>query len=204
PVGTGNSFIKDLGIETVDDALKKIIAGNTKGVDLGHFSYSEGQHYFANLLGTGFVSNVAYRAKKYKMLGALSYIFAVLEELMVLKSTSIEMEIDGRSIKRNAVFTEICNSRFTGGDMMMAPDARIDDGLLDIILLNKISRGKILKLFPTIFKGTHIQNEAVECLTAKKITLKSEKSLLLTPVGETFGKTPIEVTILPGKIRMYC
>jgi YegS/Rv2252/BmrU family lipid kinase len=204
PVGTGNSFIKDLGVESVDDALQMITSGNTKGIDLGYFSCSDGAYYFINLLGTGFVSNVAYRAKKYKMWGSLSYVLAVLEELLFLRFTPIELEIDGKLINRNALFTEICNSRYTGGDMMMAPDAEIDDGLLDIILMNKTTRSRLLKLFPSIFKGTHISNKAIETYRGKKIILRSDRPLLLTPDGETFGTTPIEVTMHPSKLRMYC
>jgi diacylglycerol kinase (ATP) len=204
PVGTGNSFIKDLGIESVDDALTQIKAGKTRNIDLGEFSCSEGKFYFANLLGSGFVSNVAYRAKRYKMLGSFAYVMGVLEEVIFLKPSAIEIELDGKLIKRDALFTEICNSKYTGGDMLMAPDAKIYDGLLDIVLLNKVSRRKVLSLFPAIFKGKHVEDEVVECFKGKKISVKSDRPLLLTPDGETFGMTPIEVQIHPGKIRMYC
>jgi len=204
PVGTGNSFIKDLGINNLEDSIQAIISGRTRAVDLGEFSYTKGKHFFINLLGTGFVSNVAYRAKKYKLLGSLSYIFGVLEEVVVLKSTNIEITIDGNLIKRKAVFTEICNSRFTGGDMLMAPDAKIDDGLLDIIILKKVSRLKLLSLFPLLFKGEHVNDDAVEVFTGKNISLISDKQLILTPDGETFGNTPIDVSLYPKKIKMFC
>ncbi len=204
PVGTGNSFIKDLGISNLEDSIQVIISGKTRAIDLGEFSYSKGKHFFINLLGTGFVSNVAYRAKKYKKLGSLSYIFGVLEEIAVLRSTKIEINIDGTLIKREAIFTEICNSRYTGGDMLMAPEAEIDDGLLDIIILNKVSRLKLLSLFPLLFKGEHVNDDTVEVFTGKNISLKSDKQLLLTPDGETFGNTPIDVTIHHKKIKMYC
>ena len=204
PVGTGNSFIKDLGINNLEDSIRVIIEGKTKAVDLGEFSYSKGKHFFINLLGTGFVSNVAYRARKYKILGSLSYIFGVLEEVVVLKSTKIEITIDGKLFEREAIFTEICNSRYTGGDMLMAPNAKIDDGLLDIVILNKVSRRKLLSLFPLLFKGEHILDNAVEVFTGKNISLKSDKKLVLTPDGETFGDTPIEVVMHHGKIEMFC
>jgi diacylglycerol kinase (ATP) len=111
--------------------------------------------------------------KKYKALGALSYIFGVLEEITVLKSTSIEMEIDGEKIVREGLFFEICNSRYTGGDMMMAPGALIDDGLFDVVVMNRTSRIKLLKLFPAIFKGTHVNDPVIEVFRGKKISLKT-------------------------------
>ncbi len=204
PVGTGNSFIKDLNVTDFEKSLQTIISGRTKEIDLGEFSYTKGKHFFINLLGTGFVSNVAYRAKKYKMLGSLSYIFGVLEEVIFLKSTKIELNIDGKIIERDAVFTEICNSRYTGGDMLMAPDAKIDDGLLDVIILNKVSRRKLLSLFPLLFRGAHIEDNSIEVFKGKNISLKSDSVLSLTPDGETFGKTPITVTVHSKKIKMFC
>lgn len=204
PVGTGNSFIKDLGVTTEEDALKAVLSGNVREIDLGEFTYSGGSHFFVNLLGSGFVSNVAYRARKYKLFGALSYILGVLEELVVLKAVDIELNIDGTMIKRKAVFTEICNSRYTGGDMLMAPGAEIDDGLLDVVVLNRITRRKLLSLFPLLFKGEHVNDDALEVFRGREISLKSEKPLMLTPDGETFGDTPIEVKVHPGKIKMFC
>jgi diacylglycerol kinase (ATP) len=203
PVGTGNSFIKDLGVESVEDAAARIVAGTVRKIDLGRFSSDAGDFYFANLLGAGFVSNVAYRARKFKKLGALSYLIGVVLEVISLKSTSIILEIDGEVIKRDGVFVEICNSRYTGGNMMMAPSAKIDDGLLDVVLLNKVSRGTILKLLPTIFKGTHVEAPCVEVFQGKTISLRSERPLSLTPDGETFGETPIDVTVFPQKLEMF-
>ena len=203
PVGTGNSFSKDLDIHTVEDAVERIVKGQTRKIDLGHFSSEAGDYYFINLLGAGFVSNVAHRAGKYKALGSLSYILGVVEEVIRLQSTAITLTIDGEVIERDGVFVEICNSRFTGGDMMMAPSAVIDDGLFDVIVLSKVSRGRLLRLLPTIFKGTHVEVPEVEVFRGRKISLQSAKPLALTPDGEIFGHTPIEVTMLHRKLEMF-
>jgi diacylglycerol kinase (ATP) len=204
PVGTGNSFIKDFGIHTIKDAVEKIAGGKTKKVDVGFFKYPEGEYYFINLLGTGFVANVAHRAGKYKALGPLSYVLGVFEEIVQLKPVPLEMTIDGKVYQRDYIFTEICNSTKTGGNMIMAPDAKIDDGLLDIILLNNISKFNLLKVFPQIFKGTHILDSHMETFKGKHIKIVTETPQRLTPDGEVFGTTPIEVSILPQKINMFC
>lgn len=204
PVGTGNSFIKDLDIHSIEDAIEKIAAGKTKKVDVGFFKYAEGEYYFINLLGTGFVANVAHQAGKYKMLGPLSYVIGVFEEVVQLKSVPMEMTVDGKVYQRDYIFTEICNSTKTGGNMIMAPNAKIDDGLLDVILLNKISKINLLKVFPQIFKGTHILDSHVETFKGRNIKIVTESPQRLTPDGEVFGTTPIEVTIFPNKITMFC
>jgi len=86
PVGTGNSFSKDLCINSIEDTIEHIVRRNVQKVDLGHFSCQVGEYYFINLLGAGFVSNVAYRARKYRALGGFSYILGVIEEVVGLKS----------------------------------------------------------------------------------------------------------------------
>ena len=204
PVGTGNSFSKDLDIQSVEDAVEKIAGGNTRKVDVGFFKYPEGENYFINLLGTGFVANVAHRAKKYKTLGPMSYVLGVFEEVVQLKPVPLEMTIDGTVYQRDYIFAEICNSTKTGGNMIMAPDAQIDDGLLDIILLNNISKLNLLKVFPQIFKGTHIHDSHAETFKGRHIKIVTETPQRLTPDGEVFGTTPIEVSILPSKINMFC
>ncbi len=203
PVGTGNSFIKDLEIMSMEDAVERIAAGDSRRIDTGDFSHGTEKHLFINLLGAGFVSNVAYRAKKFKALGALSYIIGVLQEMIFLKSTPIELIIDGETIKRDSIFVEICNSRFTGGDMLMSPESKIDDGLLEVVVLNKISRIKLLRLFPALFKGLHVKDPSVEVFKGKNILLKSENTMHLTPDGEILGKTPVNVSINPGSIEMF-
>jgi YegS/Rv2252/BmrU family lipid kinase len=204
PVGTGNSFIKDLHITGIDDAVECIGRGQYQKVDLGLFKYAGGTYYFVNLLGTGFVANVAHTAGQYKNMGSLSYVIGVIREVIGLQSTAVSLTIDGNIYRRDCIFTEICNSSKTGGNMIMAPQAKIDDGYLDLVLANKISRLKLLRIFPRIFKGTHVADPHVETFRCREIKIESQHPLRLTPDGEVFGHTPIEVSVLPGRINMFC
>ncbi|TVQ19689.1 MAG: diacylglycerol kinase family lipid kinase [Spirochaetaceae bacterium] len=203
PVGTGNSFIRDLGITSPEEAVERIIAGTTRRVDLGRFACDVGAYWFANLLGAGFVSNVAHRAKRVKGLGSLSYILAVIGEVMRLESTPIVLEIDGLTIEREAIFVEVCNSRYTGGSMMMAPGARIDDGLFDVIVAGSMSRLTVMKLLPKIFSGAHVESPDIQVFTGRSVRLRAAKPLALTPDGETFGSTPIDVSMHAGMVEIY-
>jgi len=203
PVGTGNSFIRDLGIETPDEAAEAILGGTTRPVDLGTLSCSAGRYVFINLLGAGFVSSVAHRAGRYKRWGALSYVIGVLQETIALAPGQLTLTVDGTTVQREALFVEICNSRYTGGDMCMAPDAIIDDGLLDVVVMSRVTRRKLLTLFPRIFSGTHVQDPVIEVFRGRSIQVETDTPWLLTPDGETFGSTPIVVNVLPGHVRMY-
>jgi diacylglycerol kinase (ATP) len=203
PVGTGNSFSRDLAIQNLDQAIQKIIDGKTRNVDLGKCACRERVLYFINILGFGFVSDVAQKASLYKQWGNLSYVLGVFIITQNLQSYHLDIEIDGRSFQRENIFVEICNSTKTGGDMIMAPQAQIDDGFLDVVLLNKTSRTRLLSALPKIFKGTHLQMEEVETFRAKEMQFRPNVSKVLTPDGEITGHTPIAVSVLPGKIRVF-
>ena len=203
PVGTGNSFSRDLNIASPDDAVRNIVKGSTRRVDLGKFTVDEQDYYFINIIGFGFVADVAERASLYKKWGALSYIIGVIQVTRRLQSYHMTFEIDGVNYERDNVFVEICNSTKTGGDMIMAPDAKIDDGLLDVVALNKLSRRKLLATFPKIFKGTHIHIPEITTFKAREMTFYPDVSKILTPDGEIFGSTPLSVSVVPGKIRVF-
>ncbi|MBD3375098.1 YegS/Rv2252/BmrU family lipid kinase [candidate division KSB1 bacterium] len=203
PVGTGNSFSRDLHINSLNDALQKIVSGKTRPVDLGKFECDEGEFYFINILGFGFVADVAHKASFYKSWGSLSYVIGVFSITRHLQSYDLEFEIDGESFHRDNVFVEICNSTKTGGDMIMAPEARIDDGILDVVLYNKSTRRRLLQSFPKIFNGTHVHLPEVEVFKAQKMSFTPDVPKILTPDGEITSTTPVSVSILPGKIRIF-
>lgn len=203
PVGTGNSFSRDLGIRTRDDAMRKILRGATRHVDLGQCVCADHTFYFVNILGFGFVADVAHKAVCYKHWGSLSYVFGVFLVTMRLESYHLDLEIDGRHLQRDNIFVEICNSTKTGGDMLMAPRAKIDDGLLDVVMLHAMSRSRLLSAFPKIFRGTHVHLPEVEVFRAREMRFRPAASKMLTPDGEISGCTPIIVSVLPGKLSVF-
>lgn len=203
PVGTGNSFAKDLDIHSLDTAVEKICQGKTRQVDLGHFSWDSGSHYFINLLGFGFAADVVRKAAKYKCFGSLGYILSLFATLRRMSFSQLELTIDGKRYERENCFVAICNSTKTGGNMVMAPDARIDDGLLDVVLLNRIGRARLLRVFPSIFRGRHIELPEVETFKARRIRAVTHPPKTCTPDGEVLGQTPIEVEICPGMITLF-
>jgi len=203
PVGTGNSFSRDLDIKTHEDAIAKIISGTTRKVDLGFCRAADRSFYFINILGFGFVADVAQKAALYKKWGALSYVIGVFIITRNLRSYPLECEIDGHRLQRDNIFVEICNSSKTGGDMIMAPQARIDDGLLDVVILNKVSRSRLLSALPKIFKGTHVHMPDVETFQAREMRFHPNQAKVLTPDGEIIGQTPITVSVLGGKLQVF-
>lgn len=205
PIGRGNAFARDLDLhpDKLAEAVKTVALGKTKMVDVGLFKTNNKQFYFINILGFGFVTDVAKTAFRLRALGHLSYILGVLYRTISLKAYKLKIEIDGKVLERENVFAEISNTRYTGKDFLMAPSAVLDDGLLDITLLNKVTRIRLLQALPKIFTGDHIKMKEVECFKAKHIKIVTEPKKLLTPDGQLMESTPIEVECLGKAIEIF-
>lgn len=205
PIGRGNAFARDLDLvpERWEDAIGAILSGRTKKVDVGVFTTEGKKYYFLNILGFGLVTDIAATAQKLKIFGDLSYILGVFHRTIALESFNLKMEMDGKIFERENVFAEISNSRYTGRDFLMAPSAKIDDGLLDVTLLNKLSRVRVLQCLPKIFTGTHVQMKEVETFKARQIKIETIPAKTLTPDGQLMGATPIEVECLPKALEVF-
>jgi diacylglycerol kinase (ATP) len=203
PVGRGNSFAKDLQIFSIEDGIAALARQATRKVDVCRFSQDSDSYYFVNLMGFGFVTDVAKTATRFKWATDLSYVIGVFHRLLGLNFHEMVLEIDGKVIRGKNCFVEICNSRYTGGNMLMAPEAQIDDGLFDAVVLAPLSRLSLISTFPKIFKGTHGENPAVQFIKAKTARVHTQPQKMLLPDGEIFGTTPTEINILPRLIRYF-
>ena len=204
PVGRGNSFARDLDIITAEDGISAIAGQRTKQVDVCSFTHEGELFYFINLTGFGFVTDAGRTSFRFSYLGDLSYVIGVLYRTIGLAFHKMELEIDGKTISGKNCFVEFCNSRFTGGAMLMAPDAKIDDGFFDVVVAGPMSRMSLISTFPKIFKGTHGENPAVSFYKAQKVKVKTTPSKVLLPDGEIFGATPTEINIHPKLVRYFC
>ncbi|MCP3953319.1 MAG: diacylglycerol kinase family lipid kinase [Desulfobacterales bacterium] len=203
PVGRGNSFARDLNIFTMDEGIDAVLGARTRPVDVCTFSQNRRTLYFVNLMGFGFVTDVACTAARFSRTGDFSYILGVLHRVLGLKSYVLDLEIDGKQISGPNCFVEFCNSRYTGGDMLMAPAARIDDGLFDVVVAGPISRLGLVATLPKLFKGRHGENPAVSFYQGQRARAKTTPTKDLLPDGEIFGQTPTEVRILPKRVNYF-
>lgn len=204
PVGTGNAFARDLGLDVSrwQQAIDIIRDNQTKRVDVGRFRTQGQDYYYLNILGVGLVARITKLAHRLKLLGNFSYTFSTVLQMLFLKSYTIRIEIDGEIFERENIFVEISNTRYTS-NFLIAPDAKNDDGLLDVILLGKCSRRRLLRNFPKIFTGEHTTLDEIETYQAKKIHITTNNSEYLTPDGELLGKTPVEIECLPRAIEVF-
>jgi diacylglycerol kinase (ATP) len=203
PAGRGNSFAKDLNIHSIADGITAIRRQSTLAVDVCRFTQGRESFYFVNLMGFGFVTDVAHTAARFGRTGDLSYVIGVLHRTIGLKFHQMELEIDGKMYRGRNCFLEFCNSRYTGGDMLMAPEAKIDDGCFDAVILSPLSRLNLITTFPKIFKGTHLTNPRVRVLRGKRAVVGTVPEKGLLPDGELFGTTPTTITMLPRRVRYF-
>jgi YegS/Rv2252/BmrU family lipid kinase len=204
PTGTGNAFAKDLDLDASHwmVAIEVIKLNKPRKVDVGVFQTQGIKYYFLNIMGLGFVADVGKTAHKLKLLGNVSYTLGVLYQTAFLKAHQMKIEIDGKVKEGENIFVEISNTRYTS-NFLMAPKAEIDDGLLDVTLVKKLNRRRLLKCFPLIFTGDHIALEEVDQVKAKKIDIVTEVPMIITPDGELLGETPVQVECLHKAIEVF-
>ncbi len=204
PIGTGNSVARDLypDVDNWENAVDIIGLNKPKKVDVGRFKTRDNAFYFMNILGLGFVSDVTKTAKRLKRLGNLSYTLGVIYQTVFLEPHRLTIELDGKKLSRENIFVEISNTRYTA-NFLMAPDAKIDDGLLDVTLLRRVTRRKLLKCFPKVFTGEHVKLDEVETFQAKHIKIETNIPKVLTPDGEVYGESPVEVDCLPKAVEIF-
>ena len=205
PVGTGNAFARDLGLLPGDweKAVGLIRAAHLRQVDVGRVEAVSETYFFLNIVGAGLPVDAMEVAAKLKFLGNSAYTLAALWRAIKLKSYSLSIEINGKIIKQDSMFLEISNTRYTGTSFLMAPDAVLDDGLLDVTLLGKLSRLRLLRLFPSIYKGHHVRYEEIQTCKAQEIRITAPEGLVLAPDGELRGCTPATITCLPRDLQIF-
>jgi len=205
PVGTGNAFARELGLMPGDweKGVGLIRGGHLRTVDVGRVSDPSGQFHFLNVVGAGLPVDALQTAGKLKLIGNTAYTLATLWHAMKLRNYPLVIEIDGKEFHEESLFVEVSNTRYTGTSFLIAPDAVLDDGFLDVVLVGKLSRRRLLRLFPTIYSGHHVLYDEVQTFKAREIRISAPVGLKLAPDGETRGRTPALISCLQRDLEVF-
>ena len=205
PAGTGNSFLRDFGTETADEALRHILDGRRRRVDLVEFEDVEDgrtvRRYSLNIIGVGLIADILQLTnERLKFLGAAGYSVAVLVRLARGMRNRVEIVAEGE--RRTAVDSAlvISNSKFTGGKMKIAPAADVADGRADLVLFNGVNRREIVRIFGGVFSGKHAAHPKVEMRPAAEMAIEADPPLRVMADGELLGRTPLRLRVLPGEL----
>lgn len=204
PAGTGNDHAREFGIPTRDPeaAADIIIDGWTETIDLGRIRDGNGeQKWFGTVAAAGFDSLVTDRANRMSWPhGRLRYYTAMLAELSQLRLLPFRMVLDGtHEIDADITLAAFGNTRSYGGGMLVCPHANHTDGLLDITMLTQASRTKLLRVFPTVFKGTHVELDAVKTARASSIYVESP-GISVYADGDFACLLPAEIHAVPAAL----
>lgn len=204
PLGTGNSFLRDFTKEGVEYATQAIIAGRARPCDVIRINHRDGQTHYINILSLGFVSEVCVMAnRRFKWLGAASYGLAVVLCLAQFNQQIYRMKLDG-VVEHNPPATALlifCNSKHTGGNMMLAPNALIDDGQIEIVRWSA-DRFDFIFNFKRCYDGSHVNHPLIWQGRAKRIELNFDQPIDVMVDGEVLTLQMDSLEVLPSALRV--
>ncbi|GAA1925893.1 diacylglycerol kinase [Microbacterium aoyamense] len=205
PAGTGNDFAAHLGIPELDPATAAdvIAAGNAIDVDLARVTDDGGaERLYATVLASGFDSYVNDRANRMTWpRGDMRYNIAILVEFLFLKASRYAIEVDGERIDGPFVMASVGNTRSYGGRIPICPNADASDGLLDVTVVRPAGRLKLLKLLPTVYKGTHVERPEVETYRGRSIRLDAT-GITAYADGDPIAALPVTVDVVPAALKV--
>ena len=209
PTGSGNDFAKALGIRSVDIALrawKQFCSDgkNVKEIDLGVIRAGRQETLFCCVAGVGMDAEANARANRMPpwLKSRGGYVLAALQSLIAFKPAEMNIRAEGREIRRSAFFIAVGNALSYGGGMKVTPQATLDDGLLDVCLVSKMKKLKLLCWVPTIFFGEHLRLKEVEYFQATQVSIDADRKLDLYADGEYAGQTPVEIGLIRRGMRV--
>ncbi|MFD4030847.1 diacylglycerol kinase [Streptomyces sp. NPDC058637] len=204
-VGTGNDFARALGLPIRDPAAagrlaaEVLKAGTARDIDLGR----AGGRWFGSVLASGFDSRVNDRGNRMRLVGGrFKYDLAILAELAAFRPIPYRVRLDGGPVREiEATLIAVGNGSTYGGGMRICADAVMDDGLFDVTVVGDCSRTTLLRVFPQVYRGTHLGHPAVGVHRVSSIELAAAGTTAYAD-GEPLGPLPLTATCVPAAVRV--
>ena len=206
PLGTGNSFLRDFAQDTAEASLDALLKGKTRPVDLVRLTHAQGQSYSINILSIGFTADVGALANRmFKPLGHLGYLLGVFVRVIQLRRRAFPLRCDDEKDwdERRALFLSFNNSKYTGGTMLIAPDADAADGLIEFIRWGPIGRLALLKTLPKLYDGTHIAHPLASRRSVKHVEFNVPVPVDVMIDGEIVTLECRSINVLPAAVDVY-
>jgi YegS/Rv2252/BmrU family lipid kinase len=201
PCGRGNDFARVLGIALDPVAACQVIAlGEVRSLDLGQV----GSHTFVGIASCGFDSEANRIANETRLVrGNLVYAYGALRALLGWRPAKFTVTFDGERVRTVIGYTiAAANSKAYGGGMFMAPDASLEDGLLDVVMVEDAPKARFLRQLPTVFKGEHVRQPNVHVERAREVEIAADRPFTMYADGDPIGQLPVSVRALPGAVRV--
>lgn len=203
PAGRGNDFARQLAIPTRPDAALRLVGtGEVRPVDALRVVTAGSVQFAATSVYAGLDSQVSYVVNGYRRVpSAAHYPLAAVQSILTFAPRVYRVEVDGVGHEYTGVSAIVANGGFYGNGMHIAPDAVPDDGLLDVVLLAAANRARLLRLLPTVYRGTHVRQREVTVLRGRSVRIESS-GVSAYGDGEFIGDLPVTVEIVPRVLRV--
>ncbi|MCI0490428.1 MAG: diacylglycerol kinase family lipid kinase [Blastocatellia bacterium] len=213
PSGTGSDFCRSLGFKTRSCAVRAILSPNARSIDAACCEFKDGDgrdtsRFFINLASFGLGGDTVSLVNRWRgrlpgwIGGRARYLAAAVRALARYRNIPVLVRLDGeRDIRIDSNLIVVANGRFAGGGMMLAPHARFDDGLFDLIFADSTTRLDVIRELPRIRRGGHLNNPKVMELRAREVSIYSDEPLAIDIDGEIAGYTPARLTVLPSVVK---
>lgn len=211
--GTGSDFVRSAGIPRSPlKACRRLLQGHTRLIDTGkvvftgHSGHQE-VRYFINVAGMGVDGEIVYRVNHTsKALGGfLSFLWGTVNGLIQYRNRRIRLEVDGTiRYQGDATMIAVANGQYFGGGMRVAPNAVLDSGQFEIVVVDGGSKMELLANLPRIYRGTHLKHPSVTTMKGHHVRAFSPEKVLLDIDGEQPGCLDAEITILPASLHLIC
>ena len=200
-IGTGNDVARTLNLPYNDVARAAGIAtaGRVRRIDLGR----ERERFFISSVGLGFASDVVEQSSRPGWLtGSAAFFVAVHRALRNLRTIRIALDLDGTTRELDCVSVLVQNTAYTGGGLRIAPDARIDDGFLDVAVIGPIGKLDLVANFPRLYRGTHSSHPKFALYRAQRVRVETTVPLAKMLDGDIWGVSPLEAEVVPQAVKV--
>jgi diacylglycerol kinase (ATP) len=210
PLGTGMDFGRTYGIPTkFEDAVRVALEGKPRTIDAGRVAYrtwggDDAERWFANVGSVGMSGAVAQRANGMsKALGGkATFFYALTRVFFEWENTDVTVRFDGEERHGKMHDVIVANGVWHGGGMMLAPDARPDDGAFDVIMIGDVGKVDFLTTAPKLYKGKHVGHPKIEVVRTARVEVDAAERLPIELEGEQVGTTPATFEVVPGALRV--
>ena len=205
PLGTGNSFLRDFSDRGVEHAIESLLAGQSRPCDVLRLRHQTGVLHYINLLSMGFTADVAtLRTRRFSSWGELGYIVSVFLTLGRFNRRPFPTRVEGEPNfdRRKCLFLTFNNSKFTGGTMMIAPQAEVNSGLIEYVRWGPIGRLGLIRNLPGLYDGTHIEHPLAERKAVRRIEFDLDAPVDVMVDGEVLTLYCQELDVLPGALNV--
>jgi YegS/Rv2252/BmrU family lipid kinase len=202
PAGTGNDFARTLGIPlNLEKAARVFKTGKTTAMDIGQ----DCQGYFSIILGLGFPSDVMHHVNTTKNMfrGPAAIFVSILQVVNKLRPYPVHIITDDEDFSATVMGIFILNTRFTGGGLQIAPQAKYDDGLLDVVVMHEMKKTNFLMTLPKAYQGKHLSNPACQLLRTTSIKVQTAEPMRKLFDGNVFGESPVDAKLLPAALQVW-